>query len=116
MVYNLDKVNIIKCFVTDKPIRIPIMSTDACECHYEDAKSEVIYHDDGSFTVKHRVAFERNVLPTIEYCSQCKYALDVETKLYTCDGDEEYVIYCRHHNVLCRMMRPSCDWAAVSDK
>ena len=49
-----------------------------------------------------------------DYCYECKFAHALATKLYTCDGDEESLVYCDKHEVFCRAQRPACDWAAIS--
>jgi len=51
-------------------------------------------------------------LPQI--CNQCKFAHDLNVKLFSCGGDLEDIIYCDKHECICKAQRPACDWAAVS--
>lgn len=47
-------------------------------------------------------------------CAQCKFAHDLDVKLYSCDDDMESLVYCDKHEVMCRAQRHACDWAALS--
>ena len=47
-------------------------------------------------------------------CNQCKFAHDLNLKLYSCDDDMEPIIYCDKHECICKAQRVACDWAAVS--
>ena len=48
-----------------------------------------------------------------EVCAQCKFAHDLNVKLYSCDDDMESLVYCDKHEVMCRAQRHACDWAAL---
>ena len=49
-----------------------------------------------------------------DLCCECKFAHDLNVKLYSCDDDMEDIVYCDKHECICKAERPACDWAAVS--
>lgn len=51
-----------------------------------------------------------------DMCCECKFAHDLNLKLYSCDDDMEPIIYCDKHECICKAQRAVCDWAAVSVK
>ena len=49
-----------------------------------------------------------------DMCCECKFAHDLNVKLFSCDEDFEPIIYCDKHECICKAQRVACDWAAVS--
>lgn len=48
-----------------------------------------------------------------DMCCECKFAHDLNIKLYSCDDDMEPIIYCDKHECICKAERLACDWAAA---
>jgi len=48
-----------------------------------------------------------------DLCCECKFAHDLNIKLYSCDDDMEDIVYCDKHECICKAERPACDWAAT---
>ena len=54
-----------------------------------------------------------NYIKLPKTCTQCRFAHDLNVKLYSCDDGMEDIVYCDKHECICKAQRVACDWAAT---